>query len=773
MNGGRRTVRPSRIIELMNRQISSNESDSQEQHNHVPYITTADDRTVDEALTLVDVYDIPKFSASQESCVLEDFSLDSGEEKEYQHNAQITKQCEGPSHMPQKSPVHKKITIKNNKKFFLNGGRKGRWKKKKKKRKCRVTICTENCKYEVVRQVAMKLGIRDVGEDDSWNVYWTDLSVTVEKAKEMKRFQKINHFPGMLEICRKDLLARNLNRMLKMFPNEYNFFPKTWCLPADYRELVAHAQSKRNRTYICKPETGSQGRGIYVTKHVKEIKPQDKLVCQVYISKPFLVDGFKFDLRLYVLITSCDPLRIYVYNEGLVRFATSRYQEPSDTNTSNVFMHLTNYAVNKYSHTYVVDDKAGSKRKISTLNNWLLKKDYNVHEMWSNIDDVIVKTVIAAHPTLKHNYHACFPAHDFTYACFELLGFDILLDYKLKPYILEVNHSPSFHTDAQIDHDIKESLLQDTFIILNLAQADKKKVIEEDRKRVHERLLHGINHKESEHGNNVNSGSSPQDHWKIQVAWEESHLGNFRCIYPYLGFERYECYFHQNQSSLFQDTAASRAREECARIQREELEAKANAASCKTAWKNKDFGKLQPESPLKREKKPVTALQKRHMLLKNKHVAEKKQSFLNSFEPSPIIESEEMSRRIAMAQRDFLMKSFKITEQIIRAMKRNGNLRLFDEKFNICGKLPKILKSEDKDSNKLPSMFPKFGKPHFPPWLSGNSFYINSIPRPVNNEGAVAPTSTDRMQHINSSSQLQPLGETGMGLGPIPGPGKP
>lgn len=46
-------------------------------------------------------------------------------------------------------------------------------------------------------------------------------------------FQKVNHFPGMSEICRKDLLARNLNRMLKMFPKDYNFFPKTWCIPAE------------------------------------------------------------------------------------------------------------------------------------------------------------------------------------------------------------------------------------------------------------------------------------------------------------------------------------------------------------------------------------------------------------------------------------------------------------------------------------------------------------------------------------------------------------
>lgn len=56
-----------------------------------------------------------------------------------------------------------------------------------------------------------------------------------------------------------------------------------------------------------------------------------------------------------------------------------------------------------------------------------------------------------------------------------------------------MNHSPSFHTDAQLDKEVKEGLLMDTFDILNLQQYDKKKIIEEDRKRIRERLLQGIN----------------------------------------------------------------------------------------------------------------------------------------------------------------------------------------------------------------------------------------------------------------------------------------
>ena len=69
-------------------------------------------------------------------------------------------------------------------------------KKKKKKMKKDLTICLSNCKYPLVTRCAEQIGFREVEEEESWNLQWIDTSVSVERVMRMKKFQKINHFPG-------------------------------------------------------------------------------------------------------------------------------------------------------------------------------------------------------------------------------------------------------------------------------------------------------------------------------------------------------------------------------------------------------------------------------------------------------------------------------------------------------------------------------------------------------------------------------------------------
>lgn len=74
----------------------------------------------------------------------------------------------------------------------------------------------------------------------------------------------------------------------------------------------------------------------------------EKIVVQEYLENPYLIDNLKFDIRLYVLVASCDPLKIFLYHDGIVRFATEEYKPIEGLkNLDNMYVHLTNYAINK------------------------------------------------------------------------------------------------------------------------------------------------------------------------------------------------------------------------------------------------------------------------------------------------------------------------------------------------------------------------------------------------------------------------------------------
>lgn len=91
------------------------------------------------------------------------------------------------------------------------------------------------------------------------------------------------------------------------------------------------------------------------------------MIVQEYVEDPLLIDGMKFDLRIYVLLRSVNPLKIYVYEEGLSRLATCAYEKPGSGNQRNMRMHLTNYAINKFSPDFIFnksedEDNIGHKR---------------------------------------------------------------------------------------------------------------------------------------------------------------------------------------------------------------------------------------------------------------------------------------------------------------------------------------------------------------------------------------------------------------------------
>ena len=136
---------------------------------------------------------------------------------------------------------------------------------------------------------------------------------------------------------------------------------------------------------------------------------------QEYMREPHLIDELKYDIRLYVLVLSCEPLKIFMFKEGLVRFATKKYQ-PIENNSAkkeldNLLMHLTNYAINKDEEDFIapktINDDHAHKRSLTKVLERLKLEGQDTDKLMEKIKDIIVKTILPIQEDLRHNYRAC------------------------------------------------------------------------------------------------------------------------------------------------------------------------------------------------------------------------------------------------------------------------------------------------------------------------------------------------------------------------------
>ncbi|XP_044292817.1 tubulin polyglutamylase TTLL5 isoform X2 [Varanus komodoensis] len=326
----------------------------------------------------------------------------------------------------------------------------------------------------LVRSILSAHGFREVHpSSNEYNLMWTGSHLKPYILRTLTDIQKVNHFPRSYELTRKDRLYKNINRMQQAYGfKTFHVLPQTFILPAEYQEFC-NSYSKDRGPWIVKPVASSRGRGVYLINNPNQISLEENILVSRYINNPLLIDDFKFDVRLYVLVTSYDPLIIYLYEEGLARFATVRYDQGSK-NIKNQFMHLTNYSVNKKSGDYVSCDDPevedyGNKWSMSAMLRYLKQEGRDTTSLMASVEDLIIKTIVSAELAIAAACKAFVPHRG---VCFELYGFDVLIDSTLKPWLLEVNLSPSLACDAPLDLKIKASMISDMFTLVGFVCQD-------------------------------------------------------------------------------------------------------------------------------------------------------------------------------------------------------------------------------------------------------------------------------------------------------------
>jgi hypothetical protein len=274
--------------------------------------------------------------------------------------------------------------------------------------------------------------------------FWSDCFVMKVPFSRLRPWQIINRIPNSDLLCNKVDLARRLRTLP---PDFCDFWPQTYILPEEFTVVSEKLKTETN-IFIVKPANGSLGAGVRLYRPGHKLREDlDNSIAQVYIHS-FLYNSHKLDLRVYVVVSRIDPLEIFVYRDGVTRFCAL------SAGLESRYSYLTNIAVNS---TFPGERTI---ELLELISEFLPKLNINQDKLWHAIDRIAILTILSAYPQLIEGEKNCCPKLGFS-RCFQLLGFDILLDETLTPWLLEVNYRPSLKFLKPNERRMKENLIKD------------------------------------------------------------------------------------------------------------------------------------------------------------------------------------------------------------------------------------------------------------------------------------------------------------------------
>ena len=288
--------------------------------------------------------------------------------------------------------------------------------------------------------------------------------------KKIPLFQKIYSFINFSILSHKDLTYKYYLEMKSKFPNEYNYIAETYPYPEEKEKIEKMLKNYKvtpDDLWLIKPKSGSLGHGIRIFLSLNDIP--DQFLLTRYINPPHLINKKKYDFRVYILVTGLAPFRLYIYKEGLVRFASEDYSTNIKDLTQS-FRHLTNISLNKKNFkSFVVandvDTEEGNRWSFQAYEEYCKRNNINYEHIFEQMKDNSIKAFISVHKEyydkIKLKKQNC---HNF----FELHGLDYLPDLNLKLYFLEGNDRPSLLMGDINDRKLKPQLVADILNIVGI-----------------------------------------------------------------------------------------------------------------------------------------------------------------------------------------------------------------------------------------------------------------------------------------------------------------